>query len=251
MEIKKYLWWSIAALLGFATFFAINMPASSALKLLQPYGITVSQSSGSLWHGYAKGLRSKDVNIETLEWQIHPLPLLIGQLSSNFKAQLKDGVVIGNISRSLTGQTKIHELKATLPLETIIGGSEMLKGWDGLLQADIKQLTLKDDWPIAIEGTFDLIDLTEPKAASAIGSFRLSFHAATKNPTIVIGNFSDMEDASLGVSGTIRLASDRNYLLDLYFTPRDITPPSIMSRIKYLGPPDTQGRHLLSIAGTF
>lgn len=251
MEIKKYLWWSIAALLGFATFFATNMPASSALKLLQPYGITVSQSSGSLWHGYAKGLRSKDVNIETLEWQIHPLALLIGQLSSTFKAQLKDGIVVGNISRSLTGQTKINELKATLPLETIIGGSEMLKDWVGLLKADINQLILKDDWPIAIEGTFDLIDLTEPKAASALGSFRLSFQAASKDSTTVIGNFSDIEEATLGVGGTIKLASDRNYLLDLYLTPKDITPPSVMSRIKYLGPPDAKGRHLLSIAGTF
>lgn len=251
MEIKKYLWWLSAILLGYATFFAINMPASSALKLLEPYGISVTQRSGSLWHGSAKGLHSKDINIEMLEWQIHPLPLLIGKVSSHFKAQLKDGVVIGNISRSLTGQTQIDELKATLPLESIIGGSEMLKDWGGLIKADINKLILKQDWPIAIEGTFDLLDLTEPKAASALGSFKLSFQPANKNSTTVIGNFSDMEDASLGVSGTIKLASDRNYLLDLYLTPRDMTPPSIIARLKYLGPPDAQGRHLLSIAGSF
>ena len=251
MEIRKYLWWFFALIFGYATFVAVNMPASSALKLLRPYGITVTRSSGSLWHGNAVGLRSKELNIETLEWQIHPLNLLIGKLSTDVKAKLTDGVVQGNISRSLTGQFEVNKLSATLPIQTLIGGSQILKGWSGRLKADLTHVMLKNEWPVAIDGRFDLIDLTEPTAAQNLGGFRLSFDPTDNSSTTVIGKFSDLQDASLGISGSLKLSGDRNYLLDLYLTSRDITPSSIMSRLKYLGPPDAKGRYPLSISGTF
>jgi hypothetical protein len=251
MEIKKLLWWFITIILGYVAFVVVNMPASSALKLLKPYGITATRSSGSVWNGNAVGLRSKNLNIETLEWQVRPLKLLVGKISSAVKAQLKDGVVQGNISRDITGQIEINNLTATLPIQSLIGSSEILKGWDGLLKADLVALTLKDEWPIAIEGTFDLIDLTEPSAVNNLGGFRLSFTSSDDRSTAVIGKFTDLPDAAIGISGSLKLSGDRNYLLDLYLTPRDITPASIMSRIKYLGPTDAQGRYPLSISGTF
>jgi len=252
MLTKERIKWAFVLFLAYLLFLLANIPASSLIKHLATRGISVNSSSGSVWHGQVTGFHAGVLNLGNIEWRVRFLPMLAGKLAADVSVKQSDGYAQGRVTLNILGTLQISELNASLPLQTLIGNGGLPGGWTGTAQAKFSELSFKRNWPISAHGTLDVIDLTGPsQQPSNIGAYRLSSPASGSNDTTLIGDLKDLDGASIGVTGQLKLATDRNYLLDTQVSPRANAPASIISGMQYLGAADAQGRRPFSISGSF
>ncbi len=250
--LRTYRIWLISALLGYSIFLILNIPASSLFHQLSTYGITASRSSGSIWHGQIHGLHVGEIDIGEVNWQLRLMPLIKGQLSADIKVNRPDGNLNAQIGINIFGLIQIKNLDATLSLNSLMNTKKTTDSWAGTLRAKFTEVDIKNNLPISAKGTLDILDLTGPAQKSInMGSYRITFPARSSNTEALIGDIKNLEGANLIVSGQFKLTRDRNYLLDTQLIAQPDAPPNIKSALQYLGAADSQGRHPLSIAGSF
>jgi hypothetical protein len=208
-----------------------------------------------VWHGQVTGLQVGVLNLGNAEWRLRFLPLFTGKLAADVKLVQPDGFADARIAISLSGRITFSDVSASLPLQSIVGNGGLPGGWIGKAQAKLAKLELKNGWPVAVQGTLDLIDVTGPaRQPNNIGAYRLKFPAGTAPADTpadtLIGSLESLEGAALDVTGTLKLAADRSYQLDTMVAARGNAPQDLASGMQYLGPPDAQGRRPFSVSGT-
>jgi general secretion pathway protein N len=249
-QVKR---WLIFGALAYAIFLLSQLPARLLGNTLNRHGIATGALTGSIWHGHAQRLQAGILNLGTVEWQWRFLPLFAGRLAADVSVTTADsGHADSRIAMSVNGKVILSNFTASLPLQSIVGSGGLPGGWMGRTQARLQQLVLKDGWPVAASGELDVIDLTGPaQAPSNIGSYHLSFPASGSNEHTLIGTLTDRDGAAIAATGTLKLGSDRSYVLDTLVMARANAPASIVDGMKYLGPADAQGRRPFSVSGTF
>lgn len=247
----KRLWPLVALGIGAFVIFALaTLPASVVLSRLDSAGIGAAGVSGSIWNGRAEVLQMHGATIGSVEWQLHFLPLITARANADVKVTRTDGFANTQLSVGLGGKLTLKGLTASLPLSAlppnIIPG-----GWTGTLNAKFALLGLENGWPVRVDGTLDLVDVTGPADRPAnVGSYRIVFDPAASTPEMLQGALSDAGDGPLQIAGTVQLKPDRSYAVDALLATRPNAPPSLASSLEYLGPPDAQGRRQFSMAGT-
>jgi hypothetical protein len=121
------------------------------------------------------------------------------------------------------------------------------------VQLKLERLSLANRWPTEIKGTIETVNLVGPPAQpTQLGGYRLTFPAPNSKASEgeLLGAVMSMDDAPLDVSGSVRLTANRNYVIDAQVATRPSAPASIVKALQYLGPPDTQGKRPLSVAGS-
>jgi hypothetical protein len=177
--------------------------------------------------------------------------LLTGKLAADIKLTQPNGFAQSRVSVGLTGRITLGDLSATLPLQSIVGSGGLPGGWVGTAQARFSELVLKDAWPIAAQGTLDVVDLTGPaRQPNNIGAYRLTFPTGADSGDALLGKLEALEGAAIDVTGTLKFAADRSYLLDAMVAARGNAPQNIAEGMQYLGAPDAQGRRPFSVSGT-
>src|SRR2546428_1729049 len=78
---------------------------------VQLYGL-----HGTLWHGDALAADLVGLRIESLEWQMNPLGLLLGQLRYGLHAATAVGRIEAVVSKSFGSTVGIRKLKGSIPL---------------------------------------------------------------------------------------------------------------------------------------
>lgn len=245
--------WILAGVGAYLLFMLINLPASLLSRQLARHGINSSSTSGSVWHGQVTGLQVGVLNMGNAEWRIRFLPLLTGKLAADIKLTQSNGFAESRVSVGLTGRITLSNLSASLPLQSIVGSGGLPGGWVGTAQAKFSELVLNNAWPVTAQGTLDVLDLTGPaRQPNNIGAYRLSFPAAGADASTdaLLGKLEALQGAAIDVTGTLKFAADRSYLLDTLVAARGNAPQNITQSIQYLGTPDAQGRRPFSVSGT-
>lgn len=252
----KSLWKLLClGLVTYLVFLIATLPASFVFDRLSKRGVQTVAVNGTLWKGQAMGLHVGVLNLGRLQWKLKIWPLFAGRLNADLKLERADGFAETQASAGLSGRRiAFKNLRASLPIDAILGSSGLPGGWKGKAQAKLDELVLENAWPVAAHGTLDMVDLTGPARQPAnIGNYRVTFPASASDQTAglpgLTGSLQDLQ-APISVAGTVTLSPGRNYLLDLKVAARDNAPPAVKNGIQYLGAPDAAGRRPFSISGT-
>jgi general secretion pathway protein N len=245
--------------LGLITYFLVllaTFPAARLTSRLQTKGIAVSGVSGSIWNGRAAAVQANGITLGPTSWEVNVWRLFIASLSVEIHSKRDDGYIDATVSTGFSGAVTLRNVRGTLPVSALSnlglpgGGTN---GWSGFVQLKLDRLSLANRWPTEINGTIEAVNLVGPPTQpTQLGGYRLTFPAPNSNAPAgeLRGAVVSMDDAPLDVAGTVRLTANRNYVIDAQVATRPSAPASIIKALQYLGPPDTQGKRPLSIAGS-
>jgi general secretion pathway protein N len=245
----KRLWPLIALGVGaFVIFALVTLPASIVLSRLSSTDVSTSGVSGSIWNGKAQVLQVRGMNVGSVAWNLHVLPLFTLHLNADVKVTRVDGFAQTALSVGPGGKVTLKGLTASLPLIAV--NNPQLAGWTGQLNAKFARLTLEKGWPTEVDGSLDAVDVTGPPRKPAnVGSYRVVFDPAASTAEMLQGAISDGGNGPLQINGTVRLKADRSYEIDALVAAKPNTPQNLARALEFLGPPDPQGRRQFSMAG--
>jgi hypothetical protein len=223
----------------------VRLPAGVVTALL-PRNLACIEPSGTLWNGSCGQLQSGTISVSDLHWTLHATSLLSGRPRVDVRSLDPRAAGHASVTLGRNGDADIAALSATLPLQS--GLTALLAGWSGQLQLEIAHASISAGHVDSIEGTVRVLNLQLDRPATRIGSFELDFPASGRGAPIS-GALRDL-DGPVSLRGTLQLAGNA-YQLDALLAARDPSDPQPGQLLQMLGPPDAEGRHTLSIAGTY
>lgn len=246
----KKMWWLIGlGVLAFVVFAISTLPASIIASPLAQQGVVVSGVTGTVWNGAAQVVQSGNVDVGSVQWKLHALPLLTGRAVADVNLERVDGSAQGNVSAAMSGRLSLRDVVASLPLAGL-PPNFIAGGWTGKLNLKLAAVDIVDRWPTSIVGTVEVLDLAGPaKRPAAMGSYKLVFPEQSQADALRAA-LTDIH-GPLQFAGTLELkAADRSYVLDGLVAPRPEASQDIVNSLQFLGAPDAQGRRPISLAGT-
>lgn len=220
------------------------------LSPLLPPRVTVGTLGGTIWRGYTDVLVVGGRSLGAVSWRLRPAHFFLGRLALDVELQRADGEARAGLRLGLGHRIAVRNLEAHLPLAALPPGITP-SGWTGVLRADLEELSLRSGAVPRIEGIVELLQLhAPPPQGAAIGSYRLQFDAASLRGDQLVGTVQDLE-GPMQVSGTVSLGADRSYVVEGLVAPRAGASEAVTGTLRFLGPPDAQGRRPFSVAGTY
>jgi general secretion pathway protein N len=232
---------------AYLVFMAVNLPASMIVsKVTLPQGVKLGEVTGSMWSGEISAVQIKNDVLTDVKWQLSPLSLLTGSLSSEVTfGRSKD-------SSSISGQGGISTnfpmdsfsasdftlrypaadfiKKMNLNLPTQIGGRLILT-LDNFDQGKpyCTALTGTLAWSKAtMQGMGGLIKLGKLDAELGCKAGNVLMKVTKKNP--------------LGLQVTSTLAANRKFTVKGFVKPNGDMPTEVHNAMQFLGKADSKGR---------
>jgi general secretion pathway protein N len=248
----KRVWPLVALGVGaYLVFAVITLPASLATARLAPMGVNTAGVEGTVWKGRAQVVQVANSNLGSVSWNLHVLALFTARLQADVQLTRVDGFARGVVTASASGNVRLRDVTASLPLSALPAGG-LPRGWMATLNLKLADLAVEKGWPTVVEGTVEVVDLVGPPRRPAnIGSYKLTFPAAAsaKSAEGLVGALQDT-GGPLQITGTLLLKPDRSYLLNTLIATRPTAPREVVDALQILGPPDSQGRRPFSSDGT-
>lgn len=247
--------WLIAVGLAAALVIAVaTLPASLFGSRLSRMGVDAASLSGSVWAGTARGLSWQSTPVGDLRWSITPWSLLLGRVSGDLDLARLDGSARARFSVTFTREIRLTDVQADLPVALLSAlPLGVPRGWQGRLSGQIEELVVREGWPAALRGTFDMDRLIAPPPRStSIGSYRVVIpdpQASDVASEVLTAHVADKE-GPFSFEGSFTLGPDRSFLLEGTLAPRGATPPALVRSLELLGPADAAGRRPVSVSGT-
>lgn len=244
----KKTWPLVALGVGaFLLFALVTLPASAVLSFFHPPGVTLSGVSGTIWKGRAQAVRSGNLHLGSVEWNLDVLALFTGKLGADVKVTRSDGFAQGSIAVSGTRVT-MRGLNAALPLSAL--PPNLVQGWAGAATVKLTQLVLDNAWPVAATGTVEVADLVGPaNRPIPMGGYKVVFPDGAAADGFQ-GALSDTGGGPLAVNGTVDVKKDRSYLVKGFVAARPGAPSDMARQLEILGAPDEQGRREFGFEGS-
>jgi general secretion pathway protein N len=229
----------ILALVGFVLVLILRFPARWAAPLL-PHAVHCDQLEGSVWSGRCSALTISGSAVGDLDWDLHFLPLLRGQLDLQLDLANQGSYLRGNIARGFGGELTGRDVSLDVPLNNRLVSS-IPAGVQAHLSGRLARVTWNGTAITALQGEMDVQDLIGQQGL-ALGNYHVTFVPA-EPPS---GELHDT-GGPLQISGSVKLLRDGGYDVDGLVAARPSAPPTIVDAIKYLDTPDAQGRRRFSI----
>lgn len=244
----KKVWLLIALGVGaFLLFALVTLPAATVLRYVHPSGVTLSGVSGTIWKGRAQAVRSGNLHVGSVEWDLDILTLLTGKLGADVKVTRSDGFAQASIAVS-GARVTMRSVNASLPLSAL-PPNVVRGGWTGTATLRLPQLALENSWPVALTGTIEVAALVGPANRPApLGGYKVVFPEGAAADGLK-GALSDT-GGPLAVNGTIDIRKDRSYLVTGLVATRPGAPSDMSRTLEILGEPDAQGRRQFTIEGS-
>jgi len=223
----------------------VRLPARAALVIL-PARVACETPAGTVWNGSCEELRVGGARIAGLSWTLHPWPLLRLHLAADVAAHDPAASGQGRLDLAPHGALSIQALGALVALP---GGFGPLPGGaSGVLQLAIDSARLESGHVVALQGHIELQQLRLADPPAELGSFELQFPPPTPGAPL-LGQLRDLS-GPLSVVGVVTLGRDGGYDLEGSIAAKSDPDGELANLLQLLGPPDAQGRHVFSIAGT-
>lgn len=239
-------------LLGVCAFLlalVVVLPARWVGGLL-PSGVQCANWRGSIWRGQCLTLtiaqQPQPAIIDTLQWRVRPASLLRLTLAADVALTWAQGDAKGELELRRGGLLTLRDVSARALLDRELLGA-LPRGWRGRLEASGVQLGMQDRSVRLLAGELLLQDFTDGSGV-ALGSYRLTFPAATQPP--FPGQLQDT-GGPFEVQAKVSIAADRSWELDGTVAARSAEAHIFDRQLELLGPADASGRRRLAAAGSF
>ena len=248
--MKKAVKYILLGVVMYAIFVAASLPASWIYNhwlRSRLVGMSLYDVQGTIWEGRAIALKSGNLQLESLHWDLHPLSLLWGRMevALHFNYAAAPGSLV--LARSLTGTWHADDIDLQLPAERLtpllrLPGAEL----GGKLAVRMSALTLQ-----------------QGRVTAATGSIAWEKAAVRKPVTVDLGSFAlDIKTTEEGVSGTLldhggavqaqgvlKLNAKGQYQFTASFASRDPKQSLVTQGLQLFGTPGPDGRIKYSAAG--
>lgn len=234
----------VAGVLAFLLTLIVCLPAR-VLGFFLPGQVTVGHLAGTVWHGHTDSFAIDGRPYGALEWKLHPLHLFRGRLALDGHLSSTTRDLRGLFALGLGHSLQAWNVELRWPVDSL-PFKGVPPGWNGMVQATLREAALKDGKIQVLIGTLDARDLHKPPPENvAVGSYRLTFDEKSKQGNKLVGRLQDL-DGPMEVSGTVTFDAGQPIMIAGLVKPRPGAAESILNTLNFLGPPDAQGRRPFS-----
>jgi len=247
----KTLWrYSLFGLAAYLLFMVVLFPADRVHALLQQHAdlpLPLYQVSGSIWHGHIGSAQVAGVDVNNVDWCLHPWALLLGRLEMGLSLTDVDSPVGLVVGRSFDGSYYVRSNEAlSIPvLEGLF--NQQPYGLTGSVSLDLDDIRLLDGRLDRISGSlhWQQAGLSEPLNI-ALGDFDLLL--STEEDGAVQGALAD-GGGPLQAEGLLVLLPDNSYRLTMTLRARDKSRADLKQALSLLGTPSPDGKVSLTRRG--
>jgi general secretion pathway protein N len=244
--MKRTLWITLLAVLAFAVILVARLPVRWVAGFL-PKDVSCAELAGTVWTGSCSGLNARNVQLDSVTWDLRAAPLLTGKLAGHVELMRGSSFARGDIEATTSGDViTAQNLQADLPLDpTLI--AQLPRNLTGVVRANLQSIRIEKQVITSVQGLVEAHDLVQ--GARVLGDYSLTFPAADPSSEPV-GELRSLS-GPMDVEGTLRLTREPGFVLEGLVAPTAEAPPQLVKELAYLGAPDAQGRRPFSVAATF
>ena len=119
-------------------------------------------------------------------------------------------------------------------------------GIEGNLRLQFAELLIEDGLPTAASGTVEVFGLVaRGLSPTPIGDFRAELVSTDGG---ISGSLEDLAGV-LDIAGSIRMSTDRSYLLEGLVAPKPAASDAIISQLRFLGSANERGQRQFRLEG--
>ena len=247
----KPVWrYSLVGLAAYLLFMLVLFPADRVYALLQQRGIPVPQLyqvSGSIWQGHIGLARIAGIDINNVDWCLHPWALLMGRLEMGLQLADVESPVAIVTGRNLDGSYYVRNSNDTLSVPVLESRFNARPyGLTGAVSLDLDDIRLEQGKVQAISGTlrWQQAGVGAPLNIE-VGNFELSLE--TKDGAVQ-GTLKD-NGGPLQAEGQVTLLPDNSYRLTMTLVTRDKSRTDLKQALHLLGTPSPEGKISLTRSG--
>lgn len=240
----------LVALLAVAAIAIATCPASFAWRFVagRAGAFTLDGVAGTIWNGHAVNASVFGSPLGTLDWHLHPWPLLRGIVAAQL--DLHGGQVTGNgtVERTADGALNFSAATLHLPAEMAAPALDIpMLQLLGQIDIDIAHLRVQGAWPTAAQGEILWRNAAVAGAAQAsLGDLQAQFASAADGH--IAGTAHD-RGGPLQLDGAFTIGAE-GYDVRAKLAARDGNP-QVLDALRYIGQPQGDGTVLLLIRGKF
>lgn len=117
---KKNIKYILIIGLLYLLFLITNLPASVVLSAVNlPGNLTLSLISGTVWSGKAQQLRYAGISFGAVSWNLHPLNLMLGELSADISIVKNEQYIKTAANISTSGKIELQETRFSIDLSSL------------------------------------------------------------------------------------------------------------------------------------
>lgn len=222
-------------------FLVINLPANIVLSLFTlPGNMKLTSVSGTVWSGKVKNLKYAGIDLGSVDWELHPLHLILGELNADISFVNRKQYIQSAISLSSSGRIELEETRFLIDLSALQPLTYgMPFSYTGEASGYFPAAHFYKNNYVGINGKLSLnnIQMISPQQQS-FGDFLIDFRAEKEGATS--GKIKDNSEV-LELSGRILLNKKGKLNLSAKLAANQ-AGSSLEQVISFLGPKDTSGR---------
>ena len=247
--MKNFAKLLILGAIAFAILLVATAPATLFVRFLGSESqLRFEGVSGSLWRGAANRVHSGYFSLGPLQWQIHPLQLLIGRLSADINIEPGEDPLYGSIRLYITPNKTLVVRQAVLYSDTdwVLTQAALPIAASGELVLNIERLIAPwQQFPI-VDAQLQWRDasITYPQVYT-MGAYTatLRHYPAEPNnnqPQYLLGELNDI-DSVIHANGRIKITPDKQYQAQIRILARDHAHDDLKRALPLLGETDEDG----------
>lgn len=212
----------IAGTLSFLLASLGQLPASLLVKALPAnLPLRLQGVGGTLWQGYATQLSWQQISLKNVAWDIRLLPLLKGNLATQFSAQpVAGGTLEGVCSFSLTGKLHCKPLTITdLPATALTPYVQrlMVPPLSGQFQANALDLHWDQHSLPRISGSVEWREAGVQMLPQRYGTYSATLVSGENDSQQI--NLASAAEAAFTLNGTVSVEADGRYQSQINLKP--------------------------------
>jgi hypothetical protein len=212
---------------------------------VQLYGI-----HGTLWHGGALTADFASLRFESLEWQMNPLGLLLGQLRYGLQGATAAGRIEAVVSKGFGSTVGVRHLTGSIPLGQVGPLAHLPPtALAGRIDVNISSMRIGKQGVKSAEGAIDIQDLTW--ALVSPGVHFGNFHADISTEKSVVRSSIRDTAGPVEAKGSAEMTPGTTYSLDVMLRPRPNAQAAVVGWLQQLGRPDSEGQYRFHREGAF
>lgn len=222
-------------------FLITTLPANVVLSAINlPKNITLSSISGTIWSGKARQLHVSGVELGSVNWELHPLYLIIGELSADVSIINDQQYINTQLNLSSSGKIELEETRFLIDLSSLQPLTYgMPFSYSGKISGYFPVSFFQKNNYVGINGKLSLNDILmiSPQQQS-FGDFVIDFRAEKEGATS--GKIKD-SGGLLNATGQLTLNKNGQLNLSMKLAARE-TGSSLEKVLSFLGKKDAGGR---------
>lgn len=238
---KRNIKISLSVVALYLFFLITTIPASLFVSWFNlPTNIKLSSISGSIWSGKANKFHYSNVDLGSIEWKLHPLNLLLGEISADISIVNNKQYINTELNLSPSGKIELEETRFLVDLSTLQPLTYgMPFSYAGKVSGYFPISYIHKNNYMGFNGKLSLssMKLISPQQQT-FGDFVVDFRAEEEGLTS--GQIKDT-GGPLDISGQVTLNKNGLVNVSVKLTAREKSS-SLEQMISFLGQKDASGR---------